>query len=111
MMFGDIDTTEAMITNVLRHLLLHPDALADVRTEPALVAAAVEESLRLEPAAAVVDRYATVDVRLGDADVTAGDLVRVSIAGANRDPAVFPAPDEFDLARPNLRRQLAFAQG
>jgi cytochrome P450 len=37
--------------------------------------------------------------------------VRISIAGANRDPALFDRPDEFDPARPNLRRHLAFAQG
>jgi cytochrome P450 len=111
MMFGGIETTEAMITNVVLHLLLHPDAFAAVRAEPALVAAAVEESLRLEPAAAVVDRYATTDVRLGDAEIARGDLVRVSIAAANRDPTVFASPDEFDLTRPNLRSHLAFAQG
>ena len=36
--------------------------------------------------------------------------MRFSLAGANRDPAVFPAPDAFDLDRSN-RRHLAFAQG
>jgi cytochrome P450 len=71
----------------------------------------VEESLRLEPAAAVVDRYATRDVELAGATVRAGDLVEVSIAGANRDPAEFPHPDRFDLDRPNARRHLAFAAG
>ena len=111
MMFGGIETTEAMITNAVLHLLQHPAALAAVRAEPDLVAAAVEESLRLEPAAAVIDRYATADVRLGDAQVALGDLVRVSIAAANRDPAVFVSPDDFDLTRANLRSQLAFAQG
>jgi cytochrome P450 len=111
MMFGGIETTEAMITNVLLHLLLHPDGLHAVRADPSLVSAAVEESLRLEPAAAVIDRYATADVDLGGSDIASGDLVRVSIAGANRDPEVFPAPDEFDLTRTNLRSQLAFAQG
>jgi cytochrome P450 len=104
LMFGGIDTTAGMITNLVRHLLLSgpfPDALA----------ASIEESVRLEPAAAVVDRYATCDVSLGGADVLAGDLVTVSIAGANRDPAVFTDPDRFDPARPNVRAHLAFAQG
>ena len=40
-----------------------------------------------------------------------GQLVRLSIAAANRDPAIFEAPDEFDLHRPRPRRHLAFAQG
>ncbi len=67
--------------------------------------------MRLEPAAAVVDRYATRDVTLGGAEIRERELVRVSLAGANRDPAVFDEPDRFDVRRRNARLQLAFAQG
>lgn len=109
LMFGGIDTTEGMIVNAVRHLLLHPEA--GITTDPGLLANAVEESVRLEPAAAVVDRYATADVTLGAAEVRREDLVRVSITGANRDPAVFPDPDRFDVRRANARSNLAFAQG
>ena len=73
--------------------------------------AAIDESLRLEPAAAVIDRYATADVVLGGARIARGELVRLSITAANRDPAVFADPDAFDPARTNLRRHVAFAQG
>lgn len=111
LMFGGIDTTESMIANLVLHLLSHPAALADVRADRTLLACAVEESMRVEPAASVVDRYATRDVSLAGADIARGDLVRVSIAGANRDPAVFPSPDTFDLRRPNARAHLAFALG
>ncbi|WP_208297528.1 cytochrome P450 [Actinophytocola oryzae] len=111
LMFGGIDTTESMVANLVLHLLTHPGVLAEVRADRALVADAIEESLRLEPAASVVDRYATRDVTVGDAHVRAGDLVRVSIAGANRDPAVFTDPDTFDLRRPNARANLSFALG
>jgi cytochrome P450 len=76
-----------------------------------LAANAVEESLRLEPAAAVVDRYATADVSLGGARIRRGDFVSVSLAGAGRDPAFFPDPDRFDVHRPNARQHLAFAHG
>src|SRR5207302_11258758 len=110
-MFGGIETTEGMISNVILHLLRHPRQLALVRADPGLVPAAVDESLRLEPAAAVVDRYATRDVALGGARIRAGDLVTVSLAGAGRDPAVFPDPDAFDVRRPNARLSLAFAHG
>ncbi len=109
MMFGGIETTEGMITNAAWHLLSHPDQWAAL--DDSLVANAVEESLRLEPAAAVVDRYATRDVSLAGASIKQGDLVTVSIAGANRDPAVFPGPDTFDIRRSNARQHLAFAQG
>jgi cytochrome P450 len=110
-LFGGIDTTEGMIANALVHLLTHPDQLALARAEPTLLTAAVEESLRLEPAAAAVDRYATADTELAGARISKGELVRVSISAANRDPAVFAEPDRFDVRRPNARRHIAFAHG
>jgi cytochrome P450 len=111
LMFGGIETTEGMIANAVLHLLDHPDQLALVRADPALLPNAVEESLRLEPSAAVVDRYATRDVELGGAAIRRGDLVVVSIAGANRDPATFADPDRFDVRRTNARMHAAFAHG
>jgi cytochrome P450 len=111
LMFGGIETTEGMITNAALHLLSHPDQLALTLADRGLIPAAIEESLRLEPAAAVVDRYATRDARLGGACIQAGDQVTVSISGANRDPGVFPDPDRFDIRRPNAVRHLAFAHG
>jgi cytochrome P450 len=111
MLFGGVETTEGMIVNALLHLLGDPAAAAAVTADRSLTGGAIDESLRLEPAAAVVDRYATADVALGGAAVRAGDLVSVSLAGANRDPAFFPSPDRFDLRRGNARQNLAFALG
>jgi cytochrome P450 len=116
LMFGGIETTEGMIANAAWHLLSHRDQLDLARADPGLLPQAIEESLRLEPAAAVVDRYATRDVELGDARlgsaaISSGDLVSVSLAGAGRDPAVFADPDRFDVRRDNARQNLAFARG
>jgi cytochrome P450 len=111
LMFGGIETTEGMIANAVWHLLSHPRALDLVLADRGLVPAAIEESLRLEPAAAVVDRYATSDAQLGGARIGAGDQVTVSLAGANRDPAVFGNPNRFDIRRPDAGRHLAFAHG
>ena len=102
LLFGGIETTEGMIANAVWHLLSHPDELARVRTSPELLANAIEESLRLEPAAAIVDRYATADVEIAGAAIARGELVRVSIAAANRDPAVFAGPRS--LRRPARQR-------
>ena len=88
-----------------------PGRAAAVEDDRSLLPNAIEESLRLEPAAAVIDRYATRDAELGGASIARGDLVRLSIAGANRDPAVFPDPDHFDVGRENARLQIAFAHG
>ena len=110
-MFGGIETTEGMIANALCISSPIPDARAAVEADGSLLPNAIEESLRLEPAAAVIDRYATRDAELGGAPIARGDLVRLSIAGANRDPAVFPDPDRFDVRRENARLQIAFAHG
>ncbi len=111
LLFGGIETTEGMMANLFHHVLFDDDVLVRLRADPSLIDAAIEESLRLEPAAAVVDRYATRDISVEGIDIRRGDLVVVSLAGANRDPAVFTDPDRFDLHRADLRRQLAFAQG
>ena len=111
LMFGGIETTEGMIANAAWHLLGHRDQLGLVLADPGLLPQAIEESLRLEPAAAVVDRYATRDAALGGAAVSRGDLVSVSVAGAGRDPAAFTGPDRFDVRRGNAAQNLAFARG
>jgi cytochrome P450 len=110
-LFGGIETTEGMIANAVFHLLAHPDELALVEADPGLMPNAIEESLRLEPAASVIDRYATRDVELAGAAIARGELVRLSLAGANRDPRFFPDPDRFDVRRDNARHNVAFAHG
>jgi cytochrome P450 len=111
MMFGGIETSEGMTTSLFWHLLTNPEQLQMVRNDRPLGRQAVEESLRLEPAAARVDRYSTKDVDLAGAPIRKGDLVIVSLTAANRDPEAFSDPDRFDVRRPNARAHLAFAQG
>jgi cytochrome P450 len=111
MMFGGIETSEGMTTTLFWHLLTHEDQLAALRADRSLGANVVDESLRLEPAAGRVDRYATADTELAGASIKRGDLVIVSLTAANRDPATFPEPDVFDISRSNSRAHLAFAQG
>jgi cytochrome P450 len=111
LLFGGVDTAESMTTIAAHHLLTHPGVLDRVRADPALLPGAIQESLRLEPAATRVDRYATADAEVGGARIRAGDLVIVSLSAANRDPAVFPDPDRYDIRRPNAAEHLAFALG
>jgi cytochrome P450 len=111
MLFGGIETSEGMTTSLLWHVLSDPVALAAIREDAALVANAVEESLRLEPAAGRVDRFAAADVELDGARIRRGDLVIVSLTAANRDPATYPDPDRFDPTRADARTHLTFAQG
>ncbi|MGB1249605.1 MAG: cytochrome P450 [Candidatus Promineifilaceae bacterium] len=111
LLFGGIETTEGMIANAFYHLFANPHSLTQAVADPTILPAVVEESLRLEPAATVIDRYTTCDVRLRDANMKKGDLVRISLAAANRDPETFPEPDRFDPFRPNLKSHVTFAQG
>ena len=110
-MFGAIETSEAMTANVLWYLCTVPGLLERVRGERSSITQLIEESLRLEPAAAVVDRYATCDTEVAGSSIRSGEFVRVSLTAANRDPAVFDEPDRFVLGRPNVRQHLAFVQG
>jgi cytochrome P450 len=111
LMFGGIETTEGTIANAILHLLAHPEQCALIDGDRDLLPNAIEESLRLEPAAASIDRFATDDARFGGASIGQGELVTISIASANRDPDVFSDPDRFDVRRENAGHQIAFASG
>lgn len=104
------ETTTNLIANGVYTLLRHPQQLALLRGEPELIDAAVEEMLRYEPSVPRSWRIARHELELGGQTIAAGDLVFPIIAAANRDPAVFDAPDRFDIRRrPN--KHLAFGHG
>jgi cytochrome P450 len=111
LLFGGVDTAESMTAIAAHHLLTHPDALDQVRADPTLLPGAIQESLRLEPAATRVDRYATADAEVAGVRIRAGELVIVSLSAANRDPGVFADPDRYDIGRDNAADHLAFAIG
>ncbi|MCU1351796.1 MAG: cytochrome [Acidimicrobiales bacterium] len=71
----------------------------------------VEEILRTESPVQGLYRTATADTVLAGTDIPAGAAVWLAYGSANRDPAVFEAPDGFDLGRGNLRQHLAFGFG
>ncbi|MEW1905918.1 cytochrome P450 [Streptomyces sp. NPDC056508] len=93
-------------------LLTHPEHLARLRAEPALLPRAVDELLRYIPHrdAVGLPRIALEDVEVGGVVIPAGDPVYVSHLTANRDPAVFPEPDRLDFDR-DRAPHLAFGHG
>ena len=99
-----------MIANLLHHLL-STGLFAEVASDPVLLDSAIEESLRMEPAAAVLDRYATANLELAGVAIPRGDLVILSMASANRDEALFADPDRFDPRRANAKLHTTFATG
>ena len=109
--FGGISTVEALILNSLYALFNHPVAYARVKSNYGLIPAVIEETMRwLSPVQSAV-RHAAADGALGGVEIRAGDTVSCMLGAANRDPAVFPEPDLFNIDRPNLRRHLGFAYG
>lgn len=111
LLFGGVVTSESSTAIAFHHLLADPETQEVLRADRSLVKPFVEETFRIEPSAAAVDRYATRDVKLAGVHIARGDLVRVSLSAANRDPAVFPDPDRLDWTRDNLGRNLTFARG
>ena len=110
-LFGAIETSEAMTANAFWHLLSDPDTWNRVANDRSLIPNAINESLRLEPAATWVDRYTTRDVELAGIAIPKGELVSVSLLAANRDPVVFRSPDRYDIDRPNLAQHVTFVKG
>jgi len=96
-------TTFHGLGNTLYALLTHPDVLAQLRDDPALIPAAVDEMLRWEPPLGVLPRLAPFDTVVAGEEVEKGRFVLMGIASANRDERVHPNPDTFDIARKPTR--------
>lgn len=104
------ETTTNLIGNGLRCLLDAPAQKRRLLGEPALIASAVEEFLRIESSNQLGNRITTIETRIGDVRLAPRTQITLCIAAANRDPAQFPDPDVLDIARtPN--RHLAFGSG
>jgi cytochrome P450 len=110
-LFGGIETTQSAVLNALWALALHRDAQAAVRADRTLLAGAVEESMRWEPAVLTLTRFTTTAVVLDGESIPADSTVECMIADANRDPATFADPDRFDITRPNAADHLTFGYG
>jgi cytochrome P450 len=95
------ETTATQLPNFLYILLENPSRLAELRADPTLLPAAVDELTRFVPlgAGAAFPRYATEDVQVGEVLVRAGEPVVVAIGAANRDALQFPNPDEVRFDR------------
>jgi cytochrome P450 len=100
LLVGGNETTTSLITNCVWRLLERPALWAALCANPALVPAAIEESLRFDPPVLGLFRTTTRDVTLHGVTIPAKAKVYLAYAGANRDPAVFAEPDRFRLDPP-----------
>jgi cytochrome P450 len=104
------ETTTNLIGNGVYALLRNPDELARLRCEPELLKSAIEEMLRYDSPVQGTVRVATRDVEIGGVPIREGALAICGIGAANRDPAVFPDPDRFDVGRED-NHHLSFGFG
>ncbi len=105
------ETTVNLIGSGVLALLQHPDQLARLQGDPTLLKSGLEELVRyVVPAETATERYAAEDVTVAGTRIPKGELVLAVVASANRDPAVFQAPDSLDVGRQN-NKHLSFGQG
>jgi len=104
------ETTTNLIGNTVDALLRFPDELARLKANPGLIRSCIEEGLRFESSNQLGNRRLVADLEIGGEMLKAGTYIHIGIGAANRDPAQFPEPDQFDIARePN--RHFAFGSG
>jgi len=103
------DPTMHLIGNAVLALLRHPEHLARLRSQPALIENALDELLRYDSCVQMTFRFVMEDLTLGGKRLRAGDHVALVLGSALRDPAHCDGPDRIDLERPN--NKLAFGLG
>jgi cytochrome P450 len=95
---GNLTTTD-LIGNAIWLFLTHPEELAKLKADPALINNAVEEVLRYESPVDITGRIAPRDMEVGGCPVKQRQSMFASLRGANRDPEAFPDPHRFDITR------------
>lgn len=104
------ETSTNMLSHGLHEFLARPEEIHRLLDDPALADSAVEEVLRYQAPIQINNRRSTQATEIGGVPIPAGTTAHLMLGAANRDPAQFPDPDRFDIARrPN--RHLSFGLG
>ena len=109
--FAGHEAVTAAFCNTLLCLLPRRDVWAEICADPSLIPNAIEEVMRFNSSQIGWRRLTTVDTKVGDFDVPAGTPIFMNFAGANRQPDIFDAPDDFDIHRPNAAHNISFGKG
>lgn len=104
-------TTAHAFGNAVVALVGHPDQRARLRAHPEGWPNAVEEVLRYDSVFQIAVRVATEPLEIDGHTVREGSAIFLLGGGANRDPAMFERPDEFDTTRANARDHIGFGSG
>lgn len=93
------ETTRTVTSHGMRMLMEHPEQYQMLIDEPALLADAIEEFLRYNPAVIAFRRTAMEDCEIGGQAIKKGDKIELFYGSASSDEAVFSDPDTFDITR------------
>jgi cytochrome P450 len=104
------ETTTNLIGNATAALLEHPEQLARVAADPALIPGLIEETVRYDAPIQLIFREALADVQIAGVTIPKGATVVPLLASANRDERRFPEPDRFDVTR-NPQGHVGFGFG
>lgn len=104
------ETTVNLIGNGTLALLQHPEQMQLLREDPALLPAAIEELLRYAGPVMITGRVADEDIEIHGTLIRKGEMVMVSLAGADMDASRFDAPERLDITRQETDH-LAFGRG
>jgi cytochrome P450 len=110
MIVGGLQATTDLIAVSLWAILSHPDQLAEVRADPALIDPAIEEAARWHSPVGTSTRQTTRDTELAGVELEQGALIAAVLASANRDARNWTDPDRYDIHR-REGGHLAFATG
>ena len=109
-LIGGIDTTQSQLAHTLRLLAEHPEQWAQLRADPGLAPAVVEEALRYEPITPFTARILTKDVTYRDVAFPKDSVLLICAHTANR--AGDGSDETFDVrAERDLGRPLTFGAG
>ncbi|MCR5877756.1 cytochrome P450 [Phenylobacterium sp. J367] len=109
--FAGNDTTRNTISGAMELLTTFPDQKAKLLANPGLMPGAVNEIIRMVSPVLYMRRTATKDVEVAGQRIAEGEKVIMYYCSANRDEAMFPDPDRFDIERPNADKHIAFGYG
>ncbi|WP_403024538.1 cytochrome P450 [Salinibacterium sp. GXW1014] len=100
-----------LLGGICVHLARDPELQQQLRENPQLLPAAVEEFVRLYTPYRGFARTVAEPVTLHGRTINPDEPVTLVYASANRDERVFERPDEFILDRPNIMKHLGFGRG
>jgi cytochrome P450 len=103
-------TTWKQMGIALYLLLTQPGLLDAVRANREVLRLVIKESLRWMPTDPMFSRWTIEDIDFYGVHIPRGSVVHICLAAANRDPARWERPDEFDISRPQ-KPTFAFGSG